>query len=185
MFRSVLSARGRSRTPVPPVPAEPALSPLEVAAARHAERLTCANAEILAMAGAPIIAVPICRTACRPGELSDFLIGIGTTPYARWNMTYYAADARAAAILDTHAYDKALDGLHDAPMLAVIEKMQLSWRLFRSCEPDADADRLEKYRASLRFLLDQAGAEVERVMFAGKRNLWKQAMGDGPAVRAA
>lgn len=181
MFRSVLSARSRADQPLP----LPELTALEVAQQRHEARMERVNAEVVATAGAPLVPVPICARACEPGVLSDFLLEIGVDPFGRWNMCYYAADRRAAQLLDTHVYDRAFERLHDAPMAAVIEKLQRSWVMFRACEPEADARKIRNYCETLKFLLEQAGDKVERTMFAGKKNLWQPMMGDRDAPRAA
>lgn len=151
----------------------------------HLDQLHAINHEVILRYGAPLVAVPICRRATEPGDLSHFLLELGVDPFRRWNMLYYASDRASARELDTHVYDPAMEGLHDGSMADVIRKVRLSWMTYLEEEPDATPEQCERYRDMLRAFLVQCGVRFETMMFRGKRNLWQEIMAQHEARGAA
>ncbi|RVV98140.1 hypothetical protein EKE94_11865 [Mesobaculum littorinae] len=150
--------------------------PLGAAAAVFDDEFALLNREIVQIAGAPLVAVPLCPSACQPGARADGLLSMGATPFGRWNMTYYASTPGAARTLDTHIYEPVFDGLYEGCMADEIDRVLESWAQFRQNDPAATAAQARSYAAALRMMLGEAGGRIEKMLFSGRRNLWTESL---------
>ena len=101
---------------------------LEEARSRHLELVEKINAQVRDAGGSDLKWTPICPSACRPGELADYLLDeIGLDPFLRWNILYFAADRKTAVIFDTVEYDEHWEGLFDDTLSETILQSKKMW----------------------------------------------------------
>ena len=128
--------------------------------------------------GGRLIAVPLCPSACERGPLAERLLDIGLDPFARWNMMYYAPNDQIADQLDTEVYDPDFDNDFDAAMIAFLGKVCASWETFQREEPDASIVQIITYREALQTTVFQQIEEIEKMIYAGLTNYWREFFGE-------
>lgn len=101
---------------------------LEQARSRHLELVEKINAQVRDAGGSDLKWTPICPSACRPGELADYLLDdMGLDPFLKWNVLYFAADQKTALVFDTVEYDAKWESWFDEAVCGAILESKKMW----------------------------------------------------------
>ena len=135
-------------------------------------QLSSVNTALREQGSGPLIALPLCATACDEGPIADFLLQIGANPFERWNMMYFAADATTARLLDTVQYTPDLEDKFDQDVTDVIGRVAIAWDSFHERFPKATDPERAAFAAQLCGLLDGMARDLEPRIYPEHENKW-------------
>ena len=168
-----LMAPAPNRIDDPPVKS---LTPDVLAQARHRfeTRLETLNRRVARLShGGRLIGMPLCPSACTPGPLADFVLGLGTDPYRRWNVVLYADGAPTARALNTLPYRDEYEHDIDHTMVQYLTGLKKSRDHQLASWPTASDGAITNLNQTYRKRLYRDCARIEATLFGARMQQWQ------------
>ena len=150
------------------------MTPLERARSQYESRLDRLNRRISRLVpGGRLVGVPLCPSACVPGDLAEFVLSLGTDPFRRWNIVLYADGGKTARALRTIPYHPDYERAVDPIMSDYLVQLRQTRADRHNRKGPMDAAALAALNSRLRDKLFADCARIESTLFDAQERQWR------------